>query len=90
LLAISVQIVRYVDDSQPGWVECQFTDMHGRQWSFIEKVPVVSETWLGSSSAYPQPGAIACEVIEWFGEVIRVDTSRSRVKHYSRCHRTPW
>jgi hypothetical protein len=40
VLGMRVQIVRYTDDWQPGWVERQMTDSHGRHWSFIEKVPV--------------------------------------------------
>lgn len=75
VIGVHVQIVRYADDSQPGWVECQLTDAHGRLWSFVEKLPVVSEALLDACSAYPQTGIIACEVIGIAGEVARVDTT---------------
>lgn len=64
MVCILVEIVRYADDSQPGWVECHLNDAHGRLWSFVEKVPMVTEADLNASSTYPQPGIIACEVIE--------------------------
>ena len=76
MVGIRVQIVRYADDAQPGWVECQLVDAHGRRWSFIEKVPVVTLADLDPTSGYPQPGVIACEVLERDGEVARIDTAR--------------
>ena len=37
MFGITVTIVRYVgDEPQPGVVECQLEDAHGRQWSFVE------------------------------------------------------
>jgi hypothetical protein len=76
MLGVKVQIARYADDWQPGWVECRLTDAHGRLWSFVEKVPVVTSAPLDSSSIYPQPGVIACEVVERVGGVVRIDTTR--------------
>jgi hypothetical protein len=64
MFGIAIEIRRYVDDSQPGWVECGLTDAGGREWLFIEKIPVVTAEDLGISSRYPQPGVIACQVIE--------------------------
>ena len=63
MIAIRVQIVRWVDDYQPGIVECSFVDRFGRERTFIEKLPYVSDVQLSESSNYPQPGAIACTVI---------------------------
>src|SRR5262249_11063227 len=76
MLGVKVQIVRYTDDSQPGWVECHLTDTHGRRWSFVEKVPVVTTATLDASSVYPQPGVIACEVVGQASGVVRIDTTR--------------
>ena len=61
--AVRVEIVRWVDDHQPGIVECRLTDRHGRAWAFIEKLPVVSNADLDGRSGYPQPGVIACEIL---------------------------
>ncbi|MDI1443615.1 hypothetical protein [Polyangium sp. 6x1] len=41
-MGVEVQIVRFADDAQPGWVECHLLDAHGRRWAFLEKVPVVT------------------------------------------------
>ena len=76
MLGVAVQIVRYAEDSQPGWVECHLIDTHGRRWSFVEKVPVVTTAALDAVSAYPQPGFIACEVLGKAGGVARIDTTR--------------
>ena len=57
--------MRYVsDDPFPGIVECQFHDARGEVHRIIEKVPVVTAADLTSGSEYPQPGVVACEVLE--------------------------
>src|SRR5882724_11066472 len=78
---ITVSILRYVDDAQPGWVECSFRDAWGREHLFREKVPVVSTADLDAASTYPQLGVIACEIIErWRDEkqrdLIKVSTDK--------------
>ena len=57
-----VQIDRFVDDHQPGFVECSLVDAHGTKHVFLEKIPVVTTETLWPGSAYPRPGAIACQV----------------------------
>jgi hypothetical protein len=76
MINMPVQIVRYVDSSQPGWVECRLLDVHGCYWSFIEKIPVVTKEDWDASSAYPKPGFIACEVISQVAGIARINTSR--------------
>jgi len=61
---LSVQIVRFVDESFPGWVACQFTDASGRVHTIVEKYPIVAAEMLDADSQYPQPGAVECEVLE--------------------------
>ena len=80
MIGVSVEIVRYVEDSQPGWVEARLRDASGRNWVFVEKVSILTEAPLGLESEYPQPGVIACEVIrawrdEGGREVNAIDTS---------------
>ena len=60
---INVRIVRWISDDNPGWVECEFTDVDGRTWLFREKWPVVSSELIDGTSAFPCPGVIACQVI---------------------------
>jgi hypothetical protein len=55
-LGVSVEISRYVDDSQPGWVECRLVDVLGDEHLFVEKVPVVTRVDLDAASNFPQGG----------------------------------
>jgi hypothetical protein len=73
--SVYVEIVRYTDDHQPGWVECRLTDVAGRAWSFVEKVPVVSAEYLDAGSAYPRPGSVSCSVLGRDGDAVRVGVS---------------
>jgi len=60
---ICVQITRWVSDDNPGIVECSFTDTVGRDWSFIEKMPVVTAEDIWSDRKFPRPGYIACQIV---------------------------
>jgi hypothetical protein len=60
---IRAQIIRWVSDDFPGFVECRFTDTLGREWSLIEKLPAVTDVDLRSGSQFPQPALVACEVL---------------------------
>jgi hypothetical protein len=81
MLGIEVQILRYVDDHQPGWVECSFSDASGSEHLFLEKAPVVSTADLHPGSPYPQVGIIGCTVLKRYvaedgRQVVTVDTER--------------
>lgn len=65
---INVQIVRFVDSSFPGWVECLLIDTLGREWFFIDKTPIFTDQNLHEKSSYPQHGKIACEMIRLWVE----------------------
>jgi hypothetical protein len=63
---VGVEIVRFVDKHQPGFVECELVDAEGRKHKFMDKVPIFTAQDLDSSSAYPQSGSVRCEVLaEW-------------------------
>ena len=62
MVGVSVEIVRYVNDSQPGWVEARLRDASSLEWFFVEKVPILTEAPLSAETHYPVPGMIACEV----------------------------
>jgi hypothetical protein len=76
------QIMRWVDkDPQPGIVECQFTDMTGRQWVFIGKFYDFTTAELWSDSIYPLPGYIVCEIVsrhrdESGREIVEIDSEK--------------
>jgi len=56
-------IIRFVDQHQPGFVECEFTDANGTIHTIVDKVPIFSVDDLWSDSVYPQPGFAGCEVL---------------------------
>jgi hypothetical protein len=60
---IDIEIIQFVDNHQPGFVECSLIDAWGAKHLFVEKVPVVTREALGESSSYPQRGVVACDVI---------------------------
>jgi GNAT superfamily N-acetyltransferase len=62
--AVWLEVVRYVDDSFPGFVECRLVDAAGVTWTFIEKVPVITLVGLDAESRYPQLIAVACNVVD--------------------------
>ena len=63
---LRLQIVRFVDEHQPGFVAGVFTDVEGIAHTIIDKVPVIALADLRPESAYPQPGVAACELLEQF------------------------
>jgi hypothetical protein len=81
MIGFRVSITRFVSDDQPGFVECDFSDAHGRRWHFVEKTAVVSEAYLDAHTRYPQTGLIACEIVSCRRvtngrKVVLVDTER--------------
>ena len=57
MLGIKIVITRWVSDDQPGFVECQLEDVHGRRWLFVEKTAVVVSEYPDARSAYtPERG----------------------------------
>ena len=76
-----IQISRFVDDRQPGFVECVLVDAFGKAHVFIEKVPVVTTENLLPTSTYPTAGTLDCEIVaEWTDDsgraLMRIDTER--------------
>ena len=61
---LTVQILRFVDDRFPGWVECDFVDASSVRHSIIDKYPQFTAEMLDATSAYPQLGKAPCEVLE--------------------------
>jgi hypothetical protein len=77
MLAIRVEITRFVDEHQPGFVECCFEDVRGMRHFFIEKVPVLTSAYLDANSIYPVDGVIDCELVEhvnWDTDIRTIST----------------
>jgi hypothetical protein len=80
-MELAVQIVRFGDDTQPGVVAAEFVDAVGRRHTFIDKAHIFSEAMLDAASAYPQPGAVRCEILlrkqdAQKREIVRITTLR--------------
>lgn len=78
---VRAQITRWVDDHFPGFVECRLTDRLGCEWTFVEKLPVVTDENLWSDSQFPRPVFIACEIVsrgldESGNETVEISTER--------------
>jgi hypothetical protein len=57
---LTVLIARYVNASQPGWVECHFNDAAGQLWTILEKVPVITDQEISESTELPTHGIVHC------------------------------
>ena len=76
---VAVRIVRFVDGSFPGWVECELVDASGRCHILKDKVPIFTAEDLNADSNYPTAGLVACEVVARYQnekgqELVRVST----------------
>lgn len=60
---IEVKIVRFVEETQPGVVECELVDACGCRHTLVDKVPIFTDKMLWWDSAYPQPGVAQCDVL---------------------------
>jgi hypothetical protein len=81
MLSVRVTIAGFIDEHQPGWVECLLVDVHGRTWKIHEKIPVVSSEDLTADSKYPKQGIVGCTVLARTAnatgrEVVTIGTER--------------
>jgi hypothetical protein len=63
LVELAVQIVRFVDDYQPGIVECEFNDADGHRHTLRDKAPIFTTELLDAYTTYPQPGTARCTAL---------------------------
>jgi 2-amino-4-hydroxy-6-hydroxymethyldihydropteridine diphosphokinase len=61
--SLPVKIVRFVDDSQPGWVECEFTDVDDRTHTVVDKVPIFTSDRIDANTKLPLHGTVECEIV---------------------------
>src|SRR3954452_7036177 len=64
MFTVRVSIVQWIDDAQPGIVACQLIHAWGNAHTFVDKLPIFTAANLDRQSVYPQPGWIACQVID--------------------------
>ena len=76
-IGVKIDILEFVDDSQPGWVYCKLVDVFGKEWFFTEKVPIVSDLSLDQFSKFPKEGIVNCIIlnIDQKKSIVEIDTS---------------
>jgi|GEM_PF-793483 len=77
---VAATATRFVDAAQPGWIECVLIDISGRAHTFVDKVPVITTEAFDERTAYPQPVALDCEIMDRYAlpdgrMVIAINTS---------------
>jgi hypothetical protein len=83
LMELAVQIVRFVDDYQPGIVECEFNDADGRRHTLRDKAPIFTTELLDVHSKYPQPGTARCTALRvWHDSLGRELTTISTAEPF--------
>jgi hypothetical protein len=60
---LRIDIVRFVDDRFPGFVECLFTDADGKDHVLIDKALMFTEKDLWIDSQYPESGHLRCQIL---------------------------
>jgi hypothetical protein len=66
---LAIEIVRFVDDCQPGIVACEFVDADDRRHTFIDKIPIFGvDAFLDAKSTYPQQGVVRCTVLSHWSD----------------------
>ena len=60
---VAVQIVRFLDPHNPGFVECKLVDAEGVVHTFADKVPIFTTELLDAESTYPRPGSVRCKIV---------------------------
>ena len=58
-----IEITRFVDDAQPGWVEAVMVDAWKQKWTFVQKIHSFTDDDLDSESDYPIQGYLECAIV---------------------------
>lgn len=66
--------------SHPDRVRCRFEDVHGKEWTLEEKVPVVTPHGFDENTPLPHPAYVAVRILNTYRdacnrEVVTVDTN---------------
>lgn len=71
MASVKLEILRIVNESFPGFVECKLVDCGGKSHFFIDKLPVVADC----SDVPPCDGAARCSVLKAKKNTFVIDTS---------------
>ena len=62
-MELAFQIVRFVDDCQPGSVAREFVDAEGHFHTLLDKLPIFSIEILEAASVYPRLGGHRIQIL---------------------------
>ena len=68
MITVPLKIVRFISDSQPGFVAGELVDAYGRVHTFEDKVGVITSDHLTADSNYPCEGEQACTILHRWTE----------------------
>lgn len=77
-----ITVTEYIkSDTYPDWVRCSFEDAYGKEWTIVEKVPVITPNGFDEMTQLPYQTKVAVVVLKTFKdsenrEVVRVDTNQ--------------
>ena len=58
-----IEITRFVDDAQPGWVEAVLVDAWKQKWTFVQKIHSFTDADLDAESEYPVEAVLECKIV---------------------------
>jgi hypothetical protein len=78
---LPITVTEYLkSDTYPDWVRCRFEDAHGKEWTIVEKVPVITPQEFDHNTPLPYETTLAIRILKTFQdaenrEIARVDTN---------------
>ncbi len=75
---LTIQIVRFVDGSFPGWAACELVDAYGRKHNIRGKAPIFTVENMDAHNKYPVEGTLACEVLDRYPTegIVKIRTAK--------------
>lgn len=74
------EALSWVDRDWPGWIRVRLVDASGREWFFVDKVPIFGANLTPGEDGFPLPVSIRCDVLDTVGQVLVVSTKRDHVE----------
>ena len=78
---LPITVTEYLrSDTYPDWVRCSFEDAYGKEWTILEKVPVITPDGFDQNTPLPYETTLAIRILKTFQdagnrEIARVDTN---------------
>jgi hypothetical protein len=79
---LPITVTEYIkSDTFPDWVRCRFEDAYGKEWTILEKVPVITPDGFDETTPLPYQTHVAVVVLKTIQdadnrEVATIDTDK--------------